>query len=295
MNFRGLFTALITPFSQDGAFDEAGLRILITRQITARVDGIVILGSTGEAATLTKKEKERVIHIACEMCEGKLPVIVGTGSNCTRSTIEQTQLAEKLGASGALVVTPYYNKPTQEGLYTHFTAIADATNLPIILYNIAGRTAVNLATATLLRLIEVPNIVSIKEVSGQMDQIIDVIARTKQIRPKFSVLSGDDAFTLPMLSLGGDGLISVTSNVYPEQIMELVHTCLSGNFKEAQKLHEELLPTIRSIFTETNPIPLKALMEIEGMPAGPPRLPLTPLSEKNRSQLKRLSTTSSIV
>ena len=294
MTFRGLYTALITPFTQDGALDEAGFRILISRQITASVDGIVVLGSTGEAATLTSSEKERVIQIACEMCEGKMPVIVGTGSNCTRSTIEQTQLAEKLGAAGALVVTPYYNKPTQEGLYTHFSSVADATNLPIILYNIAGRTAVNLETATLLRLIEIPNIVSVKEASGQMDQIMDVIAKAKQIRPKFSVLSGDDALTLPILALGGDGLISVTSNVYPEQMMELIQTCLSGNFNEAKKLHEELLPTIRSLFIETNPIPLKALMEMEGMPAGPPRLPLTPLSEINRPHLKRLTAMSSI-
>ncbi|HEV8051772.1 MAG TPA: 4-hydroxy-tetrahydrodipicolinate synthase, partial [Parachlamydiaceae bacterium] len=216
--FQGVYTALITPFTDEDLLDEDGLRLLIQRQITAGVDGIVFLGTTGEVPTLTGKEKERIIAIAKNDCSQKASFIVGTGSYSTKKTVEDTLAAEKAGADGALIVTPYYNKPTQEGLFRHFKEITDATKLPIIIYNIAGRTGQNLQTDTLKRLMEIPSIVGIKEASGNISQINDVIGLARNYRPEFSVLSGDDALTFPLMALGGNGVISVISNILPKEV-----------------------------------------------------------------------------
>lgn len=286
MKFRGLYTALITPFLEDGSLDQSGLTRLIERQLEAKVNGLVMLGTTGETPALTAKEKEKIIQVACSLCKGKIPVIVGTGSNSTQATIDTTNQAEKLGADAALIVTPYYNKPTQEGIKRHFTAVHQETNLPIIVYNIPGRTGVNIETETLCELLKLPKIVSVKEASGDISQMTDVLSQTRKIRPEFTVLSGDDALTLPLAALGGDGLVSVASNVIPVEMKQFVDVCLKEDFYEARQLQEELLFLFRALFLETNPIPVKEIMRMLELPAGPCRLPLPPYAEHLRLDLE---------
>lgn len=274
----GTYTAIITPFTAEGRVDEEGLRENIAFQINSGVSGIVVLGTTGEAPTLHEEEQTRIIQISVEACRGKIPLWVGTGSYATDATIKKTEKAQKLGADGALVVTPYYNKPTQEGLYTHFYELAKATHFPLIVYNIQGRTGQNLATETLCRLMDVPEIVGVKEASGHIPQIMEVI---EAARPDFSVLSGDDNLTLPVIALGGHGVISVLSNLIPEELVALTRTALSGDFGKAREIHYRLLPLFRAAFIETNPAPIKTMMNHLGMKAGPLRLPLVPPSETN--------------
>lgn len=278
MTFKGLYTAIVTPFTAEGKLDLEGLKANIRFQIESGVDGIVVLGTTGEVPTLTSAEKELVIRTAREF---PCTLIVGTGTYSTHTTIEATQQAQALGADGVLVVTPYYNKPTQEGMYRHFEALHQATNLPIIIYNIQGRTGQNMSTDCLKRLAQLPRIVAVKEASGNINQIMEVL----EALPNFTVLSGDDALTLPVMALGGHGIISVVSNLVPTQMRDLVKACANEDYKAARALHFELLPLFRGAFLETNPSPIKALMNRAGMAAGPCRLPLC---EPTPETLKKL-------
>lgn len=285
---QGAYTAIVTPFDPSGQLDEEGLRRNIRFQIASEIDGIVPLGSTGEAPTLSSQEKERVINISMEEAKGKVPIIIGTGSYSTQQTIENTQLAERLGADMALVVSPYYNKPTQEGLYRHFKAIAESTSLPIIIYNVQGRTGQNVAVETIKRLADLPNIVGVKEASGNISQIGEVIEIIARHRPEFSVLSGDDNLTFPLMTLGGDGVISVVSNLVPKEIKMMVHAIASGDYEQARTLHYHLMPLFRGAFIETNPIPIKTAMNLCGMASGGCRLPLCEMLPDNETKLRNI-------
>lgn len=285
---KGVYTAIITPFKSNGSYDEEGFQELLEKQVEAGVQGVVVLGTTGESPTITCEEKKRIIQFARKQLNSSIKLIVGTGTNSTATTIEDTLLAENLGADGALVVAPYYNKPTQEGLYFHYKAITEATKLPLIIYNIAGRTGVNIQTSTLKRLFNYPSIVGVKEASGNILQMMDVIEMRDQERPEFKVLSGDDNLTLPLMAVGGDGVISVVSNLVPELIVKLYALCAKGNFDEARQLHYQLLPLFKGAFIETNPIPIKTLMHFSGLPSGPCRLPLSPPLPENEKHLRHL-------
>lgn len=286
--FKGVYTALITPFNTQGEVDEDGLRQLLSLQQKGNVDGVVVLGTTGEAPTLNNKEKARVITIAREELNKDTQLIVGTGSYSTAQAIENTLVAESLGTDAVLICTPYYNKPTQEGLYQHYKAIAAATALPIIVYNIQGRTGLNMQTDTLKRLAAIPTIVGVKEASGNIVQVGEVIEYIKSERSEFSVLSGDDALLLPFMALGGDGVISVASNLVPGEIKDFYNAAANGRFEEARALHYELMPLFRALFIETNPIPIKAAMEFCSLPAGGCRLPLCPLMTANKEKLRHV-------
>lgn len=286
MSMKGLYTVIITPFDAKGNLDEEGLRQNLRFQIKHHVDGIIALGSTGETPTLSEKEKKRVTQIAVEEVKGKVPLYIGTGSYSTARTIEETVLAEKLGADGVMIVTPYYNKPTQEGIFRHFEAISKETSLPICVYNNQPRTAQNIETATLKRIAALPNITSVKEASGNVNQMSDVIHYITKEYPHFRVLSGDDALTLPLMALGGHGILSVVSNLVPGAIKELVDACASNNFPQARSIHDKLIPLFKAAFIETNPIPIKAAMIECGMAAGPCRLPLCDLAPANLEKLR---------
>jgi 4-hydroxy-tetrahydrodipicolinate synthase len=288
MMFKGLYTAIVTPFDAKGNLDLEGLRANIQYQIANRVDGIVVLGTTGESPTLNEHEKKVVISVAQEECAGKIQFIVGTGAYSTALTIEYTQKAKDLGAEAVLVVTPYYNRPTQEGLYRHYMALADAVEIPIIVYNIQGRTCQNLATNTLKRLSAHPNIVTVKEASGNVHQMAEVFETIALTNPNFSILSGDDALTLTCMALGGHGIISVVSNLIPDLKRELVDALQAENYPLARQLHYKLLPLFRGAFIETNPIPIKAMMNACGMAAGPCRLPLCELLPENQRKVEEL-------
>jgi 4-hydroxy-tetrahydrodipicolinate synthase len=271
---RGVLTALVTPF-RDGAVDEAAFRRLVGDQIAARVTGVVVCGSTGEAATLTAAERARVIDLTIEACRGTgVQAWVGSGTNATRTTIEATQDAEARGADGAMIVAPYYNKPTQEGLYQHFAQVAEATRLPLIAYNVPGRTAVNVAPETLARLHALGRYAAVKEASGSLEQISDLRARCD-----LTILSGDDSLTLPMLAVGATGVISVVSNLLPGPMRQLVDAWSSGDVEAARAWHYRLLPFFRAAFWETNPAPIKQLLANAGRMTPETRLPLVPASE----------------
>jgi 4-hydroxy-tetrahydrodipicolinate synthase len=281
MNLRGVFTAMITPFSGD-RLDEEGLVQNIHLQLRAGVEGLVFLGSTGEAATLTERERARVIEIGVREARGRALVLIGTGSNATMRAIENTQRAKEQGADGALVVAPYYNRPTQEGIYRHFKAVATQVDLPLVIYNVPSRTGVNIETLTLLRLADLPNIAGVKEASGNLMQAADLLSH----RPSFPVSSGDDAFALPMIALGGVGVISVISNLLPEQMVALVRYALERQFEKSRAIHEALFPLIRLLFIESNPIPIKEAMALCGMASGGCRLPLCEMRRGNRKELE---------
>jgi len=280
--FEGVSTALVTPF-QDGAIDERALRALVEIQIDAGVDGLVPCGSTGESATMSHAEHRRVIEIVVDAAGGRVPVIAGTGSNNTREAIELTQHAKDAGADGALLISPYYNKPTQEGIFAHYREIARATQFPLVAYNVPGRTASNVLPTTLAKLAELEWIVGVKEACGDLSQIANLIARCPD---DFTVLSGDDALTLPILAVGGRGVISTTSNVAPAAMVELVHAFRDGDAGRARQLHQRLLPLFDVLFCETNPIPVKAAVHEMGHIGPEIRLPLTPITDANRERLK---------
>jgi 4-hydroxy-tetrahydrodipicolinate synthase len=280
--FEGVFTALVTPF-RDGEIDAPALHALVDHQIDAGIDGVVPCGSTGESATLSHAEHRRVVEIAVEAAGGRIPVVAGTGSNNTREAIELTLHAKEAGADGALLISPYYNKPTQEGIFAHFEAVARETGLPLVVYNIPGRTASNIAPGTLARLADVDSIVGVKEACGDLDQIAHVVAAC---RDDFAVLSGDDALTLPLLAIGGKGVISVSSNVAPREMLELVREARAGRFDRALGVHQRLLPLFDALFCETNPIPVKAAVALQGRCGDEIRLPLTPISDGNRERLR---------
>ena len=288
--FRGAITALITPMKESGEIDYEGFRRLIEFQIAAGIDGIVPLGTTGEAPTLDFEEEEPMIKIAVETAKGKVPVIVGTGSNDTRHMIRYTERAKQMGADAALVVTPYYNKPNDDGLLRHFE-VAAKIGIPIIVYNIASRTGRNIQTPLMEKISRIPGIIGVKEASGDINQMGDVIREVALPRKAegrdFWVISGDDAMTLPLMALGGDGVISVVANVVPEKVKALTSACLSGDFAKARKVHCELLPFIKAAFIETSPAPIKLAANWAGLPSGPVRLPLGKLSAASEAVLKK--------
>ncbi len=282
--FRGLFTAIVTPFNEDESVDEQTLKNLIDFNIANGVTGIVPCGTTGESPTLSHDEHDRVIELTVEHVNGRVPVIGGTGSNSTREAIRLSQHAEAAGVDAVLLVNPYYNKPTQEGLYRHFRAVAESVNIPAIVYNIKGRTGVNVETDTLTRLInDCPNIAGVKEASGDIKQIKEVIARRTN---GFSVLSGDDNITLELIKAGGDGVISVASNFIPDKMCALVKLALAGNFAEAEKLDKELAPLFAAEFVETNPIPIKYMLALKGMCQEVYRLPMCELRPQSKEKVQ---------
>lgn len=280
--FEGIHTAIITPF-RDGQVDEEALRSLVERQIEAGIDGLVPCGSTGESATLSHLEHRRVVEIVIETAAGRVPVIAGAGSNSTREAIELTMHAKEAGAQGALLLSPYYNKPTQEGIYAHYAAVAEETRFPTIIYNIPGRTASNISAETVGRLARLENIVGIKEASGDLDQMAHIIARSPA---DFAVLSGDDSLTLPLLALGGKGVISTSANIAPESMCDLVRRFRAGDLSGAQEIHYRLLPLFDALFCETNPIPLKAAIAALGWCSDEIRLPLTRIGDVHLEHLK---------
>ncbi|MGA7876937.1 MAG: 4-hydroxy-tetrahydrodipicolinate synthase [Desulfoferrobacter sp.] len=282
--FQGAMVAIVTPF-KNGQVDESGLRDLIEFQIANGTHGIVPCGTTGESATLSFKEHERVIEITVEQVNKRVPVVAGTGSNNTAEAVRLTKHAKDAGADGALMISPYYNKPTQEGLYRHFEKVAKDVDIPIILYNIPGRTAVNMEPGTIARLADIDNIVGVKEASGSMKQITDIIARCGG---DFTVLSGEDFLTFPLLCVGGKGVISVSSNIVPRDMAELCNLFFAERYGEAQKLYYKLLPLCHALFYETNPAPVKAaLAMMKKIESDEVRLPLAPMSEANRERLRK--------
>ncbi len=282
--FQGTGTAIVTPFKKDGSLDEAALRKLVDYQIQGGVEALIPVGTTGESPSLSHSEHERVFEIVKEHAKGKAKIFGGTGSNSTQTAIEHTKMAKKAGLDAALVVGPYYNKPTQEGYFQHYRAIAEAVDIPIIVYNVPGRTGGNIEAATTLRMAqEIPSIIAVKEASGNFTQIME-IARNKPAN--FSLLSGDDAITLPMMAVGADGCISVVANEAPRDFSDIVRACLSGNWVKALELHNKLLPLMNVNFIESSPIPVKAALAMMGMIEEVYRLPLVPIGQKNREKLK---------
>jgi 4-hydroxy-tetrahydrodipicolinate synthase len=276
--FSGCGTAMVTPFAADGSVDEPALRSLVDWQIAEGIHFLVPCGSTGEAVTMTAAEQRRVVEIVVEQARGRVPIVAGAGSNDTRKAIEQSREMKAAGATHLLHVSPMYNKPPQRGILAHFRAVADSTELPIILYNVPGRTGSNMEARTTLALAELPNVIGIKEASGNVGQIGDIL----RDRPDdFSVLSGDDALTLPVMAAGGDGVISVTSNATPRLMSQLVDRLAAGDLHAARALHARLLPWMRAAFVDGNPIPAKAALAMMGRIGNVLRLPLVPLAESD--------------
>ena len=283
--FKGAYTALITPFAADESVDEGEIRALVDDQIEKGIAGLVPVGTTGESPTVTHDENIRIVEIVVKQAAGRVPVIAGTGSNSTREAIDMTLRARDIGANATLQVAPYYNKPNQEGFYQHFTRVADEGGLPVIVYNIPGRTGRNIETDTMIRLAAHPNIAAVKEASGSIAQVMDVISR----KPKdFDVLSGDDNLALPLMLLGGSGVISVASNLIPDRMSALAAAALRGDHTTALEMHYALLPFFRAIFMDTNPIPIKYAMHLAGYSEDVYRLPMCPLAPELKQKLKTI-------
>ena len=280
--WTGVGTALVTPFRKDGSLDEAAVRRLARRQIDAGIHFLSPCGTTGEAPTLSAEEKIRVVELVAAEAAGKVPVLAGAGGYDTREVIHLMRQMEKVGASGFLSVTPYYNKPTQEGLFQHYKAIAESTSLPIVVYNVPGRTGVNVEPATLVRISELPNIVAVKEASGNVSQMCEICAT---VRRDFIVLSGDDALTLPLMAVGGHGIISVASNEAPAEMVQMVELAESGDFAAARKLHTYLMPLMQVNFIEANPGPAKAAMAAMGLLEEVYRLPMVSPKPASREKI----------
>ena len=288
LKLQGALTAMITPMNSDGSVDFEGFRKTVKFQLEEGIDGLVPLGTTAETPTLDERpgqEEDKIISIVIEEVKafekntGKhIPVIFRAGSNNTKDAVTYCERAKKAGADAALVVTSYYNKPSKEGIYQHFAAVSKV-GIPIIVYNIAGRTGVNITTDTLERIAQLPNIAGVKEASGNINQMMEVIACIKAKKPDFAVLSGDDALTLPLLSVGGDGIISVVSNLAPALVADMVHKALDGDFAAARKIHYRLLPFFKAAFVDGNPTSIKYAMKVKGMPSGPCRLPLVEVND----------------
>ena len=278
--FTGTYTAIVTPFKSNGQLDEAALERLIKAQIKGGVDGIVPVGTTGESPTLDYEEHVRVVELAVQFAAGRCKVIAGTGGNSTSEAIYLTKAAEEVGADASLQVAPYYNKPTQEGLYQHFKAIAEATELPLILYSIPGRCGIEIAVETVVRLAQdCPTIVSLKEAGGSCDRV----SQLRAVLPrKFTILSGDDSLTLSFMAVGADGVVSVASNVAPKQVSAMVNAFAGGDLAKAQKLHAQFYPLFKNLFVESNPAPVKAALALQGAIAEELRLPLVPVTAKSR-------------
>ncbi|MBI4038891.1 4-hydroxy-tetrahydrodipicolinate synthase [Candidatus Daviesbacteria bacterium] len=284
MRFKGAITALVTPFKEDGSLDIEVLKQLVRFQLKGSIDGIVPCGTTGEAVTLNEEEYRLVVETVVQEIRGKVPVIAGAGSNDTQKAIHCSKIAKESGADALLHVTPYYNKPTPLGLLAHFKAIAKVVNLPIILYNVPGRTGSNVSAATTIKIAkEVPQVVGVKEASGNVPQMMEII---KGVSPSFSVLSGDDAFTLPLMAAGGVGIISVASNQIPKAMHDLTQAALEGDFERARKIHYQWLDLMNINFIESNPIPVKTALSMMGKIKEIFRLPLVAMEDKNREALK---------
>jgi 4-hydroxy-tetrahydrodipicolinate synthase len=282
--FRGTFTALVTPF-RDGAIDTSAFAKLIESQIVAGITGIVAVGTTGESPTLSQEERKQVIRLAVTTANKRCQILAGTGSNATDHAVADTKMAEKLGADSALIVAPYYNKPSQEGLFRHFKTIADATSLPIVLYNIPGRCGVDIMPDTVARLAKAcRNIVSIKEASGSVERICDLRMR---LPDSFTILSGDDSLTLPFMSVGAAGVVSVASNLFPAEVCALVRALDSGDVKSATNLHNKMFPLFKDLFIEPNPVPVKTALGWRGTMSGEVRLPLCEMSDANQARLRK--------
>jgi 4-hydroxy-tetrahydrodipicolinate synthase len=283
--FKGAFVAIVTPFS-DGKIDEKELIDLIEFQIAGGTNGIVPCGTTGEAATMSHEEHHRVVELTIKTVNGRVPVVAGTGSNSTAETIELTRHAKESGADGALVITPYYNKPSQEGLYQHFKAVAEAAELPIILYNVPSRTSVNMLPSTVARCAQIPNIVGIKEATGDLNQISEVI---RLCPDDFTVLSGDDFTSMATVAIGGKGVISVTSNVAPADMSNLMAAALEGDFAKARQIHYKMFPLFQAMFFDTNPVPAKTTLALMGkIKAANPRLPISEMNEAALARMKKV-------
>ncbi|MCM3396406.1 4-hydroxy-tetrahydrodipicolinate synthase [Oceanobacillus profundus] len=285
MNFGEVLTAMVTPFDKNGQIDFAQTNVLIDYLIDNGTDALVIAGTTGESPTLRTEEKINLFKYVVKKVDRRVPVIAGTGSNSTEASIDLTKKADECGVDGIMLVTPYYNKPDQRGMYTHFSAIAKETNLPIMLYNIPGRSVVNLTAETVINLSQIDNIVSMKEASGDLDQVSEIIEHTPN---DFSVYSGDDGLTIPMLAIGADGVVSVASHVIGNEMQTMVQQFKNGQVQEAAALHRELLPIMNGLFTAPSPSPVKAALQLKGIETGGIRMPLVPLTDEEISKLKLL-------
>ena len=285
MNFGNIATAMVTPFDKNENIDFQKLSKLIDYLLKNGTDSLVVAGTTGESPTLSEEEKIALIQYSVKEAAGRVPVIAGTGSNNTKASIKLTKKAEEAGADAVMLVTPYYNKPSQEGMYRHFRAIAEETSLPVMLYNVPGRTAASLAPETAIRLAEIPNIVAIKEASGDLEAITKIIAETPE---DFAVYSGDDSLTLPVLSVGGRGIVSVASHVIGPEMQQMIKHYMNGETQQAALIHQKLLPLMKGLFAAPNPSPLKTALQLKGLDVGSVRLPLVPLNEDERLRLSSL-------
>lgn len=288
VQFGKIVTAMVTPFDRKGNVDFAKTTKLIDYLLENGTDSLVVAGTTGESPTLTTEEKVALFRHVVSVVNGRVPVIAGTGSNNTRASIELTKKAEEIGADAVMLVAPYYNKPNQEGLYQHFKAIAESTSLPVMLYNIPGRSVVNISVDTIVRLSEIPNIVAVKDASGNLDAMTEIIART---RDDFLLYSGDDGITLPVLSIGGAGVVSVASHIIGNEMQQMIAAFEAGELAKAAKLHQKLLPIMKGLFAAPNPVPVKTALQLKGLDVGSVRLPLVPLTEQERIELMNLLNT----
>lgn len=284
MNFGQVVTAMVTPFNEHGDIDFEATRNLIEHLMANGTDSLVVSGTTGESPTLTNTEKVQLFKFVVKVVNGRVPVIAGTGSNNTRESVELTMLAEDVGVDGVMLVAPYYNKPCQEGMFQHFQTIAAATSLPVMLYNVPGRTLVNIAVDTVVRLAAIPNIVAVKEASGNLDAIAEIIEQTPT---GFSLYSGDDGLTIPVLSIGGVGVVSVASHIVGNEMQTMIQNFKMGNVKEAASDHRKLLPLMNALFAAPNPSPLKAALNLKGIQVGSVRLPMIPLDDEQLHSLQR--------
>jgi 4-hydroxy-tetrahydrodipicolinate synthase len=285
MNFGQVLTAMVTPFDRHGEVDFNAVRTLVNYLITNGSDGLVVAGTTGESPTLTTEEKVELFKFVVEVVNGRVPVIAGTGSNNTRASINLTKQATEAGVDGIMLVTPYYNKPSQEGMYQHFKAIAQSTSLPIMLYNVPGRSVVNMSVETVVRLSEIKNIVAIKEASGDLDAMAQIISHTPS---HFTLYSGDDSLTLPVLAIGGAGIVSVASHIIGNDMQEMIKAFKNGDVNLAASIHRSLLPTMKGLFAAPNPSPVKAALNMTGIYVGDVRLPMLPLNFEEERALQRV-------
>lgn len=285
VHFGRVSTAMVTPFDNKGHVDFVKTTKLVNYLIDNGTDSLVVAGTTGESPTLSKEEKLALFEHVVKVVDNRIPVIAGTGSNNTYASVELTKKAEELGVNGIMAVGPYYNKPNQEGLYQHFKAIAESTKLPVMVYNIPGRSAVNIHPDTIIRLAGIPNIVAVKEASGDLNAMTKIIANTSE---DFDLYSGDDSMALPVLAVGGSGVISVASHVIGKELQEMVQSFLNGNFEKAAKIHQTYLPIMQGLFAAPNPVPVKTALQLKGLDVGTVRLPLVPLTEQERITLAKL-------
>ncbi|AJI21776.1 4-hydroxy-tetrahydrodipicolinate synthase [Priestia megaterium] len=291
MNFGQVLTAMVTPFDQNGEIDFNATKTLVEHLITNGTDGLVVAGTTGESPTLTTEEKIELFKCVVEAAAGRVHVIAGTGSNNTQASMSLTKLAEETGVDGIMLVAPYYNKPSQEGLYQHFKTIAESTSLPVMLYNIPGRSIVNISVETVVRLSEITNVVSIKEASGNLDAMAEIISKTPS---DFTLYSGDDGLTIPVLAIGGAGVISVASHIIGNDMQEMINAFKNGDVQKAAATHRNLLPIMRALFIAPSPSPVKAALNLNGIQVGGVRLPMVPLSNKEQSALEKVLQASGI-